>query len=424
MSPSAMPTPAAAFAIMEQAFRACVAAVHPAACLAPFVQRLPAARRVIVVGAGKASAAMAQAFEQHHQGPVEGLVLTRYDHAEPTTRIRVREAAHPVPDEAGVAATAEMIALLATAGPDDLVVGLISGGGSALLCAPVEGLTLADKQEVNRALLACGMPIQEMNVVRKHLSRVKGGKLPGFAPDSRFISFLMSDVPGDDLAAIASGPTVGAAAYADPAALLARYGVTPSPQVAAALRNPANRPLAPDDPRLARTENILVASPAMAFAAAREIFAEAGYAVEYLGSDLEGEASGLGREHAALALRRRAAGRPLCILSGGETTVTMRGGGEGGRNTEYLLGLALGLGGAAGIHAFAADTDGIDGKGVHAGAFVGPRTLAMARAAGVDPAAALARNDSLAVFRAAGTVHAPGPTRTNVNDFRAILVSP
>jgi hydroxypyruvate reductase len=194
--------------------------------------------------------------------------------------------------------------------------------------------------------------------------------------------------------------------------------------VAAALASPANRPLAADDPRLARTENILIASPAMAFARARDVLAEAGYAVEYLGSDLEGEASALGREHARMALARREAGRPLCILSGGETTVTVTGKGEGGRNTEYLLGLALELDGAAGVHAFAADTDGIDGKGAHAGAFAGPRTLAMARAAGVDAAQALARNDSLAVFRAAGTVYAPGPTRTNVNDFRAILIAP
>ncbi|MGL4242508.1 MAG: glycerate kinase type-2 family protein [Beijerinckiaceae bacterium] len=420
----ATPSAAAAFAIVEQAYRACVAAVHPSECLAPFLARLPAARRVIVVGAGKASAAMAQAFERHYPGEVEGVVLTRYDHAEMTRRITIREAAHPVPDEAGVEATEELVALLKTAGPDDLVVGLVSGGGSALLCAPVEGLTLADKQEVNRALLASGMPIQEMNVVRKHLSRVKGGKLPSFAPQSRFISFLMSDVPGDDLAAIASGPTVGAAIKDDPLELLARYGITPSPQVRAALADPANRPLAADDPRLARTENVLVASPAIAFARARDIFAEAGFAVEYLGSDLEGEASVLGREHAAMALSRRSAGRPLCILSGGETTVTVKGHGEGGRNTEYLLGLTLGLAGAEGIHAFAADTDGIDGKGVHAGAFASPRTLAMARAAGVDPEAALARNDSLAVFRAAGGVYAPGATRTNVNDFRAILISP
>jgi hydroxypyruvate reductase len=367
---------------------------------------------------------MAQAFERAVDRRMEGVVLTRYDHAEPTERIAIREAAHPVPDEAGLAATAEAIELLRSAGPDDLIVGLVSGGGSALLCAPAQGLSLADKQEVNRALLASGMPIQHMNTVRKHLSRVKGGKLPTFAPRSRWISFLMSDVPGDDLAAIASGPTVGGAPGRDPLALLADYGVAPSPQVAAALADPANRPLAADDPRLAKVRNILVASPAIAFARARAVFAEAGFAVEYLGSDLEGEASDLGRDHAALALRRRAAGRPVCILSGGETTVTMRGGGEGGRNTEYLLGLALGLAGAEGIRCFAADTDGIDGKGVHAGAFCGPDTLALARKVGVDPEEALRRNDSLAVFGAAGAVYAPGPTRTNVNDFRAILVSP
>jgi hydroxypyruvate reductase len=367
---------------------------------------------------------MAEAFERHYPGRVEGIVLTRYDHAEPTRAITIREAAHPVPDEAGVRATAEVLALLATAGPDDLIVGLISGGGSALLCAPVAGLTLADKQDVNQALLASGMPIHEINVVRKYLSRVKGGKLPGFAPKSRWINFLMSDVPGDDLAAIASGPTVGSAPGAAPLELLERYGIAPSAQVRSALGNPANRPASPDDPRLANVENVLVASPAIAFARARDILAEAGVAVEYLGSDLEGEASALGREHAAMALSRKTAGRPLCILSGGETTVTVRGGGEGGRNTEYLLGLSLGLAGAEGIHAFAADTDGIDGKGVHAGAFCGPRTLAMARAVGVDPEAALKRNDSLAVFRAAGTVYQPGPTRTNVNDFRAILITP
>lgn len=424
------PAATAAFSVMEQAYRACVAAVHPAECLEPFVRGLPQARRMIVVGAGKASAAMAQAFEKAVRGSVggchvEGLVLTRYEHGEATDRITIREAAHPVPDEAGVRATAELIALLRTAGPDDLIIGLISGGGSALLCAPVDGLTLADKQQLNQALLDSGMAIQNMNIIRKHASRVKGGKLPLFAPDTRWINFLMSDVPGDDLSAIASGPTVGADIAADPLQLLADHGVIPSPALKAALVDPANRPLRRDDPRLAKVENILVASPAIAFARAREIFAQAGYAVEYLGSDLEGEASALGRAHAAMALARRATGRPLCILSGGETTVTIRSrGGEGGRNTEYLLGLALGLDGAAGIHCFAADTDGIDGRGTHAGAFAAPDTIARARAAGVDPVAALAANDSLAVFRAAGTVHAPGPTRTNVNDFRAILVTP
>jgi glycerate 2-kinase len=418
-------TATAAYAVMEQAYRACVAAVHPAECLAPFLRELPPARRTIVVGAGKASAAMAQALERAIDRPLEGLVLTRYDHAEPTTKITIREAAHPVPDEAGERATAELIALLESAGPEDLIVGLISGGGSALLCAPVAGLILADKQALNQALLDCGMAIQNMNIVRKHASRVKGGKLPLFAPRTRWINFLMSDVPGDDLAAIASGPTVGGEITADPLRLLADHGVTPSAALRAALTDPANRPLGAADPRLAQVENILVASPAIAFARARGVFAEAGFAVEYLGSDLEGEASALGRAHAALALERLATGRPVCILSGGETTVTIRDRtGEGGRNTEYLLGLALGLDGAAGIHALAADTDGIDGKGVHAGAFAAPDTLARARAAGVDPAAALALNDSLAVFRAAQTIYAPGPTRTNVNDFRAILVTP
>jgi glycerate 2-kinase len=418
-------TATAAFAVMEQAYRACVAAVHPAECLGPFVKNLPEARRIIVIGAGKASAAMAQAFERAIDRPVEGLVLTRYDHAEPTERIAIREAAHPVPDEAGINATDELVQLLATAGPDDLIVGLISGGGSALLCAPVDGLSLLDKQRLNQALLDCGMAIQNMNIVRKHASRVKGGKLPLFAPATRWINFLMSDVPGDDLSAIASGPTVGADTAMDPVQLLNDHGVMPWPQLQAALTNPANRPLGKGDPRLANVQNILVASPAIAFARARDVFAEAGFAVDYLGSDLEGEASVLGRAHAEKALALRAAGRPVCILSGGETTVTIKDRhGEGGRNTEYLLGLALGLDGAAGIHCFAADTDGIDGKGTHAGAFAAPDTLARARKAGVDPAAALARNDSLAVFRAAGTVYAPGPTRTNVNDFRAILVMP
>ena len=379
--------------------------------------------RVVVVGAGKASARMAEAVEASW-GPCEGIVITRYGYARPCRGIEIVEAAHPVPDMAGLAATGRMLALLRDLGPDDFVLALISGGASALLVAPAEGVTLAEKQAVNAALLASGAPIQAMNTVRKHLSRVKGGQLAAAAQPARMLALMVSDVPGDDPALIGSGPTVGDATTPDEArAILARWGVAVPEGIAAALRRPSGV-IAPADARLARVENRVIAAPAQSLAAAAALAQEAGCRAETLGDRIEGEARQVAQAHAALARQRqkeKAAG-PLVLLSGGELTVTRRGNGVGGPNAEYALALAIALGGAPGIHAIACDTDGVDGAAEVAGALIGPGTLDAARAAGRDPAKALAENDAHGFFAAAGGQVVTGPTLTNVNDFRAILI--
>lgn len=383
--------------------------------------------RVIVVGAGKASARMAEAVESVW-GPCEGIVITRYGHARPCRGIGIVEAAHPVPDAAGLAATERVLALVSGLGPEDFVLALISGGASALLVAPAEGVTLAEKQAVNAALLASGAPIGAMNMVRKHLSRVKGGRLAAAACPARVLALMISDVPGDDPALIGSGPTVGdASTPADAGAVLARWGVAVPTSVSAALMRPSGV-IAPGDARLARVENRVIAAPAQSLAAAAELARAAGCRVEILGDRIEGEAREVARAHAGLALARQAkkGAAPLVLLSGGELTVTRRGGGVGGGvggpNAEYALALAIALDGAAGIHALACDTDGVDGAAEVAGALIGPGTLAAAAAAGRDAHAALAANDAHGFFAAAGGQVVTGPTLTNVNDFRAILV--
>lgn len=379
--------------------------------------------RVVVVGAGKASARMAEAVESVW-GPCEGLVITRYGYERPTQRIEIASAAHPVPDAAGVAATGRMLALLRGLGEGDLVLALISGGASALLVAPVEGVSLAEKQAVNAALLASGAPIGAMNVVRRALSRVKGGQLAAAAYPARMLALLVSDVPGDDPATIGSGPTVGVLP-GDPAAVVARYGLALPAPVLAALARPSGV-VPPGDPRLSRVENRVIAAPAQSLAAAAAL-AE-GCEVRMLGDALEGEARAVAAEQAAqaLAIRQRmvAGDRPVLLLSGGELTVTIRGDGVGGPNAEFALAMALALGGAPGIHALACDTDGVDGAAEVAGAVIGPDTLARAQALGLDPAAALARNDAHSFFAALGDQVVPGPTLTNVNDFRAVLILP
>lgn len=412
--------------LLEKAFRACVRAAHPASCLPTAIGIIPPGRTVVVVGAGKASAAMAQAFERSYRGDVSGIVVTRYGHSVPTQRVAVLEAAHPVPDQAGIEATRRILEALERADRQALVVGLFSGGGSALLCAPVDGLTLEDKQEANLALLNSGLPIDAMNRIRRRLSAVKGGKLTRFVQGRPFFSFLMSDVPGDDLSIIASGPSVGVRECDEDIGNIARRaGLEAFPAIMRALADPVNAPVEASSDTMCDVRNILIASPSRALAFARQVFEEAGYRVEFLGDDLEGDAASLGRSHARLALRAASGTEPVCILSGGETTVRVENtGGEGGRNTEYLLGMALELQGHPAIHAMAADTDGIDGKGEHAGAFLEPATLAYAWDSGHDAEQQLRRNNSLAVFRAAGAVFQPGPTNTNVNDFRAILIDP
>ncbi|MHA6326119.1 glycerate kinase type-2 family protein [Roseivivax sp. CAU 1753] len=383
--------------------------------------------RLVVIGAGKASARMAEAVEAHY-GPCDGLVITRYGYARPCQGIEIVEAAHPVPDAAGEMATRRMLDLVSALGPDDLVLALISGGGSALLCAPADGLTLDDKMAVNRALLASGAPIGEMNIVRKHLSRVKGGQLAAACHPARVLTLLISDVPGDDPGQIASGPTVGETSTPQQAReILDRRGIAVSPRVQAAIAG-ASSVVAPDDPRLARAETRVIAAPSHSLAAAADIATAAGMDVRMLGDALEGEARDLGQAQAAQALAlqagRAAIARPILLLSGGECTVTRRGDGVGGPNAEFVLSAALALDGQPGIHVLACDTDGVDGAAEIAGAYAGPTTLARARQSGMDPVSALARNDAHSFFERVDNQIITGPTLTNVNDFRAILISP
>lgn len=410
-------------ALLRAMFDAAVAAADPAVCLPPHLPPPPKGR-TLLVGAGKAAASMARAVEQAWPGPLTGLVVTRYGHAVPTERIEVVEAAHPVPDAAGRQAAERILSLVGGLGEDDLVLVAMSGGASALLSLPLPGLTLADKQAVNRELLRCGAPIDEMNTVRKHLSAIKGGRLAAAAAPAAVVGLLISDVPGDDPSVIGSGPTVAdPTSYADARAILSHYGITPPPAVADVLARAAEETPKPGDARLARTRNVLVARPQQSLEAAAAVARKAGLQAEILGDALEGEARALGAEHAALALERWAAGHATVLLSGGETTVTVRGNGRGGRNVEYLLGLSLALDGAPGIAAIACDTDGIDGTEDNAGAIVMPDTLARAAASGEDAGRRLADNDAYSLFQALGDLVMTGPTLTNVNDFRAILVA-
>ncbi len=407
--------------LLRALFDKAVEVADPMRSLAAHLPPKPAGR-VVVVGAGKASARMAEAVESVW-GPCEGLVITRYGYGRPCKSIKIVEAAHPVPDAAGAKATADMLALLGGLGEGDFVLALISGGASALLVAPVEGVSLAEKQAVNAALLACGAPIAQMNTVRKHLSRVKGGQLAAAAYPAQVLALMISDVPGDDMAFIGSGPTVGDASTPDQAlAILAQWGA----KVPAAALDALSRPtgvIPPADPRLSRTTNRIYAAPAQSLAAAQAMAKAEGLRVIMLGDALEGEARDVAATLAQTALQARS-DAPVLLLSGGELTVTRRGDGIGGPNAEFCLALALALQGAEGIHAIACDTDGVDGAAEVAGALIGPDTLAKAQAVGVDPALALARNDAHSFFAAIGDQVVTGPTLTNVNDFRAILVLP
>jgi hydroxypyruvate reductase len=415
---------ASARRFLRSLFDAAVAAATPAVTLPPHLPAPPKPPgRTIVVGAGKASAAMAKAVEDAWQGELTGLVVTRYGHAVPCRRIEIAEAAHPVPDENGVAAARRILDLVKTAGPDDLVLCLISGGGSALLTLPADGLTLADTQAVNRALLACGAPIDAMNAVRKHLSAITGGRLAAAAYPARCVTLLISDVPGDDPATIASGPTVAdPTTFADARQIMARYAMDVPDAVTRYLAGARDETPKPGDPRLATATATIVASPAVSLEAAAGVAKAAGVRALILGDAIEGEARAVGREMAGNAIAARREGTPVVLLSGGETTVTLRHKGRGGRNGEFIAGLALALDGAPGIYALAADTDGIDGSEDNAGAFVAPDTLARAAAAGLDLRAAIGHNDCYPFFAALGDLLVTGPTLTNVNDFRAILV--
>ncbi len=404
---------------------AALAACNPALCVPPHLPPAPKGRTV-VVGAGKAAAAMARAVEQHWPGPLGGLVVTRYGHGVPCKRIEVVEASHPVPDAAGARAAERILESVKGLTSDDLVLCLVSGGASALLALAAPGLTLADKQQVNKALLKCGATISEMNCVRKHLSAIKGGRLADAAYPARVVTLVISDVPGDDVSIIGSGPTVpDPTSFADARAVFEKYKLEMSPAVAARLASKDETPK-PGDPRFARAETILIARPQDALEAAASVARAAGYQPVILSDSLEGEARDVALVHAGIARQIVNHGQPqpapAALLSGGETTVSLRGSGRGGRNAEFLLALVVALDGHPGIHAIACDTDGIDGTEDNAGAIAGPDSLARGRTKGLDAKAMLANNDGYGFFAGIGDLVVTGPTRTNVNDFRVILV--
>ena len=409
---------------LRSLFEAAVAVADPMRVIPKVLPPKPAGR-VVVIGAGKASARMAEAVEAVW-GPCEGLVITRYGYGRPCVGIEIVEAAHPVSDAAGMAATARMLKLLGELGPDDFVLALISGGGSALLCAPAGEMTLADKQDVHRALLKSGAPIGQMNVVRKHLSRVKGGQLAA-ATKARMLALMISDVPGDDPADIASGVTVGeASTAADALAIVAAFDIDLPTRARAAMAASSVVPV--HDARITRVENRIISAPSQSLAAAQKIALAAGMEVRILGDSLEGEAREEAARQVALALDVQAglgaSGQPVLLLSGGECTVSGWGGGIGGPNAEFALAAAIALQGQTGVSLIACDTDGVDGAAEVAGALVDAETLARANALGVDACTALQRNDSHSFFAAIDGQVVTGPTLTNVNDFRAVLIEP
>ena len=412
--------------LLRRMFDAAIAAAQPALCVP---RHLPAAPkgRLVVIGAGKASASMARAVEDHWPGQLSGLVVTRYGYAVPCQRIEIVEAAHPVPDAAGEAAARRLLRFVEGLTEDDLVLCLISGGGSSLLPLALPGLTLADKQALNRALLASGASISEMNCVRRHLSAIKGGRLAAACAPARVVNLLLSDVPGDDPIDIASGPTVAdPTTCADALDILRRYEINVPPRALELLQSGEGETLKPGDPRLPTIETRFVATPQLALEAAANVARSAGYAPYILGDAIEGEARDVAKTMAGIALQVVRRGQPVtppCVLlSGGETTVTLRGRGRGGRNVEFLLSLAVALRGEPAIHALAGDTDGVDGQEEIAGAVLTPDTLARAWARGIKPRERLDDNDGHGFFEALGDSVVTGPTLTNVNDFRAVVV--
>jgi glycerate 2-kinase len=422
--------------LLRAIFDAAVAAAHPDVVLSAHLRPVPKGK-VICLAAGKGAAAMAAAAERHYLDvlgldPVRltGLATTRHGHGVRTRRIRVVEAGHPVPDEAGLKAADETLGLAAEATADDLLLVLLSGGGSANWIAPADGVSFAQKQQVNRALLRSGAPIGEMNIVRKHLSRIKGGRLARAGQRAaEIVTLAISDVPHDDPSAIASGPTVpDPSTLADARALVARYNLTVDDAVRRALEDPANESCKPGDGAFARAQFEMLAKPKASLDAAIKVAKAAGYEVIGLGADLEGEARDVAADHARLALKARSEGKRIAILSGGELTVTVRGNGRGGPNQEYALALADLLKDSPGIVALAADTDGADGGAGNAtdpaGAVIDQTTFAKMKSLGLDPAAYLANNDATAFFSATGDLVLTGPTLTNVNDIRVILVDP
>jgi len=412
-------------ALLREMFDAAVAAADPMICVPPNLPEPPKGK-LVVVGAGKASARMAQAVEAHWGGELSGVVLTRYGHGAPCERIKIIEASHPVPDEAGVAGTREIINAVSDLTEDDLVLALISGGGSALLTSPAGDISLDEKRAINQALLKSGAAIGEMNTVRKHLSTVKGGGLAAAAYPARVLALMISDVPGDEPAVIASGPTVGTETTAsDALALLEYYDV----EITHSVRNhldAGTSPPSPTDNVLSRVENLVVAAPQLSLEAAAKVAREAGITPVILGDAIEGESREVARVHAGIAnqVQRHSqpANAPCVLISGGETTVTVRGNGRGGRNVEFCLALALALESNERIWGIAGDTDGIDGAEEIAGAVVSPDILARAKAANIDARASLSNNDGHQFFETLDAQVVTGPTLTNVNDFRAVLI--
>lgn len=414
--------------LMREMFEAAIASAQPQLCVPPHLPRPEEVKgRLLVIGAGKASAAMARAVEQHWPGALTGLVVTRYGYRVPCERIEIVEAAHPVPDAAGLEAAQRMLALVQGLSADDVVLCLISGGGSSLLPLPLPGLSLEDKQLVNRALLASGATIGEMNTVRRHLSAIKGGRLAAACHPARVINLLLSDVPGDRPLDIASGPTVAdPSTVQDARDILARYRIELPAQVLEVLNGPLAESLKPGDLRLPRIDTRMVAAPQQALQAAAEIAQRQGYTPYILGDAIEGEARDVGKVLAGVALqvaeRQQPFVPPCALLSGGETTVTLRGQGRGGRNVECLLSLAVATQGHPRIHALMGDTDGVDGVEEIAGALMGPHTLERAFEAGLNPSRSLTANDGHGFFQTLGDSVITGPTLTNVNDFRVILI--
>jgi glycerate 2-kinase len=412
--------------LLRKLFQAAVSAADPGALIPRWLPARPKGR-TIVVGAGKAAASMAAALERNWDAPLEGLVITRYGYAVPCRRIEIVEASHPVPDNAGYEAARRMLEMVKALGPEDLVIALISGGGSALLSLPAAGLTLEDKQEINQRLLRSGANITEMNCVRKHLSAIKGGWLAVTAAPARVISLIISDVPGDDPGVIASGPTIAdSTTFADALAVLQKYGIDSPTRVIGHLQRAALETPKPGDERFNGHEHHLIATPQHSLEAAAQVARAAGVTPLILSDSFEGEAREVAKVMAAMARQvvryQQPLPAPCVLLSGGETTVTVRGQGQGGRNVEFLLALALQLGGLPQVHALAADTDGVDGQAEVAGALISPATLQRARSMGIDSTACLAANDAHPYFAALGDQVITGPTFTNVNDFRAVLI--
>jgi Putative glycerate kinase len=412
--------------LLERLFSEAVSKAQPALAVARHLPAPPKGR-TIVIGAGKASAQMARAFEQAWPGEISGLVVTRYGYAEPCERIEIVEAAHPVPDAAGAEAAKRLLALVEGLTEDDLVVALISGGGSSLLPAPAAGLTLEDEQAINRLLLASGAPIGVMNLIRNQFSRIKGGRLAAAAYPARVATLVVSDVPGDDPALVASGPTLPlAGGRAEARRLAALYRLDLPDAAARLLAGDDNLPPDASDVVFARNSTATIASAALSLEAAAELARQSGVEAAILSDAIEGEARDVALVHAAMArevaMRNRPFPKPVVLLSGGETTVTLRGKGRGGRNGEFLLALAIALDGVEGVCALAGDTDGIDGSEDNAGAFVDGTTARRMREAGIDPQAALGDNDAYGAFAAIGDLFVSGPTGTNVNDFRAIFI--